>query len=112
MYGSANRRRNRARSQNNKTPLRHAGRSVRSKKPNATCKHEVDFLDRYLSAGLNARELKAFESHLAICEDCVAFVKTYKATIELTRNFLASRAREELPRTLSLKPAHARVHRR
>jgi anti-sigma factor RsiW len=56
----------------------------------ATCREETAFLDRYLSSGLNERQRARFESHLAMCGDCVAFLKTYKATIELTRSFLTS----------------------
>ena len=66
--------------------------SKSSNKPPLTCKQEVDFIARYLSADLQGRELAAYESHLAVCKDCVAFLKTYKTTIDLTRSFLASHA--------------------
>jgi hypothetical protein len=36
--------------------------------------------------------LEAFEHHLKLCPDCVAFLHTYKATITLTRQFLSERA--------------------
>jgi hypothetical protein len=61
-------------------------------KPITTCKQEVEFIDRYLSSALNGRQLVEFESHIAICADCVAFLQTYKTTIELTRTFLSSQA--------------------
>lgn len=62
-----------------------------------TCKQEIDFLDRYFSGDLNECELERFESHLDVCRDCVAFVRTYKTTLDLTRSFLSS-------------PAHAPAH--
>jgi hypothetical protein len=41
-----------------------------------------------VTGGLAATVARSFERHLAICPDCVAFLKTYKKTIELTRSFV------------------------
>jgi anti-sigma factor RsiW len=49
----------------------------------------VALIGRYVSSDLNVKELAAFERHLAACRDCVAFLQTYKKTVQLTRNFLA-----------------------
>lgn len=76
-----------------------------------TCRQEVDFLSLYLSAGLNARERTAFENHLAVCGDCIAFLKTYKATVELTRDFLSSRTRANVTARSSLKLGRKAVKR-
>jgi anti-sigma factor RsiW len=54
-----------------------------------TCKKEVDLISRYLAAELDRSTLRAFESHLSICPDCAAFLRTYKKTLELTRDFFA-----------------------
>lgn len=77
-----------------------------------TCKQEVDFIARYLSADLHGRELAAYESHLTVCGDCVAFLKTYKTTIDLTRSFLASQAQANGKPAFSLKPRAKRPRRR
>jgi anti-sigma factor RsiW len=53
---------------------------------------------RYLSSELCGSERALFESHLAACRDCVAFLKTYKATVALTRSFLRAAERKEPPR--------------
>jgi hypothetical protein len=82
-----------------------------SKKPFDTCEQEVEFIGRYLSFDLQAHELSAFENHLAICPDCVAFLKTYRATVELTRNYLTI-MQSNATSGLSLLPARARSKRR
>jgi predicted anti-sigma-YlaC factor YlaD len=58
-----------------------------------TCKREVEFIADYLSSSLDGQQQVAFEAHLKICSDCVAFLQTYKKTVELTRSFLLSQAR-------------------
>jgi len=71
--------------------------------PSMTCKKEVDFIADYLSSGLAPLQSKAFESHLKLCPDCVAFLKTYKKTVELTRVFLSGTAPSIPPRTRLLR---------
>ena len=81
-----------------------ATRKLRDDKaPLGSCKQEVDLIGRYLSSDLRGRELAAFENHLAICPDCVAFLKTYKATIDLTRKFLAHQMQTNATAELSLR---------
>jgi hypothetical protein len=36
-----------------------------------------------------------FEEHLRVCPDCVAFLNTYKKTLELAKSFLAADAPAE-----------------
>jgi len=50
-----------------------------------TCRELADFLMDYLEGGLPAVMRTAFEQHLALCPNCVAYVKTYQTTIELGR---------------------------
>ena len=64
----------------------------RRRKGALTCRQETDFLARYLAAELHGKTLEAFEHHLTLCPDCVAFIETYKATIALTREFLSGNA--------------------
>jgi hypothetical protein len=55
-----------------------------------TCRQEIAFLDRYLAAEMNRAESARFARHLTTCRDCVAFLQTYKTTLALTKDFLAS----------------------
>lgn len=42
----------------------------------------------FLSGELSPETDSEFQKHLKICPDCVAFLNTYKKTVELTRSFL------------------------
>ena len=69
------------------------------------CKQAVDLIGRYLSSDLQRRELLAFENHLASGPDCAAFLKTYRATIDLTRKFLTrQRQNNATPELFFLPP--------
>jgi anti-sigma factor RsiW len=57
--------------------------------PDLSCRDLVDFLDDYLEAALAADEQACFESHLAVCPDCVAYLESYRATMRLGREAFA-----------------------
>ena len=48
-----------------------------------TCRELSEFLMAYLSGDLANGKRRAFEEHLGECEDCVAYLESYKATVEL-----------------------------
>jgi anti-sigma factor RsiW len=48
-----------------------------------TCREVSEFLMAYLDDELPVRKRRVFEEHLHECEDCVAYLESYKATIEL-----------------------------
>jgi hypothetical protein len=102
---------NRRRAQKRAARARRSAGSKKSAQP-VTCEQEVDFIARYLASDLNGRELAAFENHLELCPDCVAFLQTYKTTVDLTRNFLANQAHASQPLALSFKPLHSQKSRR
>ena len=52
------------------------------------CEDEVTLIGDYLSSNLSAQVAAAFETHMQACPDCVAFLRTYKKTLEATRAFL------------------------
>jgi anti-sigma factor RsiW len=54
-----------------------------------TCRELADFLMDYLNEDLTAEVRAAFDRHLALCPNCVAYVKTYRTTIELGRRAFA-----------------------
>jgi anti-sigma factor RsiW len=57
-----------------------------------TCAQAVALLADYISGEIKAADRLAFESHQQKCPDCVAFLRTYRKTIELSRAFLCLRA--------------------
>jgi len=79
-----------------------------SRRPLPNCKKEIDCISRYLAAELHGGALNAFENHLKACPDCAAFLRTYKATIDLSKKFLARPARRTRALKLSLTPARRR----
>jgi anti-sigma factor RsiW len=50
-----------------------------------TCRELIEFLSAYLENEQPPGERAVFESHLAICPDCVSYVESYRLTIELGR---------------------------
>jgi anti-sigma factor RsiW len=55
------------------------------------CREFVEFLDDYVSRMLPEAERKAFDAHLAACPSCVAYMKTYQATVRAGRRVFTSR---------------------
>ena len=56
-----------------------------------TCLKLVEFLDEYLEGTLESSRRAVFNEHLAICPPCVAYMKTYAASVGLSRAALLSR---------------------
>jgi anti-sigma factor RsiW len=54
-----------------------------------TCRELIGFLDDYVAGGLDPGERRTFEEHLTECPDCVAYVRSYRDTIRLTKDALA-----------------------
>lgn len=50
-----------------------------------TCREIVEFLADYLDGTLSGADRAAFEQHLDICPDCVAYLTTYAATPNVLR---------------------------
>jgi anti-sigma factor RsiW len=65
--------------------------------PDMTCRDFVEFLIDYLSGGLSADERARFEAHLAECEDCMNYLRTYQDTIRLARGVLCAEAGASVP---------------
>jgi anti-sigma factor RsiW len=47
------------------------------------CREFTDFLHEYLSGNLPAQERAEFDRHLAECPWCVAYLDSYRKTIQL-----------------------------
>ncbi|MGD9690543.1 MAG: anti-sigma factor [Phycisphaerales bacterium] len=51
-----------------------------------TCRELIEeFLMDYVQGTLGAEESRRFAEHLAVCPSCVAYVDSYRKTIELAR---------------------------
>ena len=48
-----------------------------------TCKALVEFLDQYLADELPPEVRRSFDEHLAKCENCARYLKSYRSTTEL-----------------------------
>ena len=68
-----------------------------------SCEAETKLIGDYVSDNLDAWHRQAFESHLAACPECVAFLATYKKTIALSRSFLHLARTQGAPKTLTLR---------
>lgn len=67
-----------------------------------TCRDLVEFLDDYVDGSLAADERRCFESHLAVCPECVSYLESYRATARLGREAWAAEDAEppDAPRAL------------
>jgi anti-sigma factor RsiW len=54
-----------------------------------TCREFTEFLMAYLAGELPADERARFDEHLAGCDDCVAYLQTYKDTVRLSAEAFA-----------------------
>ena len=52
-------------------------------RPYITCRELIEFLHLYLDGELPPDRVTEFERHLAVCESCVNYIKTYEETIAL-----------------------------
>jgi anti-sigma factor RsiW len=50
-----------------------------------TCQQVTALLVEYVTDALAPETLRAFQEHLRACEDCLAYLNTYRATIRATR---------------------------
>jgi anti-sigma factor RsiW len=69
-----------------------------------SCKKEVSLIADYLAASFTPQVKQAFDAHLEACPDCVAFLQTYRKTIEITGAFLKLQSFKQRPRRLALRP--------
>ncbi|QQR75765.1 MAG: zf-HC2 domain-containing protein [Holophagales bacterium] len=50
------------------------------------CREILEFLHAYLDDDLEAEERREFDRHLAVCPSCVAYLDTFRTTVELGRH--------------------------
>jgi anti-sigma factor RsiW len=50
-----------------------------------TCRELTDFIMDYLAGELSRDVSSAFEEHLSLCPNCVTYLASYQATVDLSR---------------------------
>lgn len=63
-----------------------AKRSIVGRAHSAICEEITNLILDYLTGDLDSETASAFEEHLRLCPDCVAFLKTYEKTVHATRS--------------------------
>ena len=67
-----------------------------------TCREVVELVTEYLEDSLSRRDRRRFESHLAACHGCTAYLEQMRLTIEalgrVPETSLSPAARDELTR--------------
>lgn len=67
-----------------------------------TCRELADLLMDYLDGALPPGERASFEAHLAECEDCLVYLRSYRVTVALGKTYGApdEGAEPEMPEEL------------
>jgi anti-sigma factor RsiW len=67
-----------------------------------TCRELAAFVMEYLDDALSIPERSAFEAHLAECEDCLVYLRSYRETVRLGKTYGTpdERAAAEMPEEL------------
>ena len=64
------------------------------------CQECIDLLVDYLEGELPPERARALDIHLELCPPCVAFVRTYKGTVDVARNLPVDEIPPELTQRL------------
>jgi anti-sigma factor RsiW len=73
-----------------------------------TCEQAIALLLDYVSGTLDPATTLILERHLARCDDCVAFLQTYRETLRATRTLCYDDMPPELQNRL-LHTLHAKI---
>ena len=65
------------------------------------CQELVEVLTEYLDGALGAHDRARLEAHLAICDDCQAYVEQFNTTIRLADSFEQTKLTPELRNILT-----------
>jgi anti-sigma factor RsiW len=62
-----------------------------------TCRETIEILGEYRARELDAGQRASLEEHLAICRDCVAYLRSFEETIRLGKGAFARPEDDLLP---------------
>lgn len=48
-----------------------------------TCIEVIGFVMDYIEGTLSTKERREFDKHLKVCDSCVAYLRTYQATLRM-----------------------------
>ena len=65
------------------------------------CQELVEVLTEYLDGALGAHDRARLEAHLAVCDDCQAYLDQFKTTISLADTFDHTKLTPELRNILT-----------
>ncbi len=60
-------------------------RRGKSRPDSITCRRVTSLIAAYVGGELDPEAAAAFEAHVRDCDDCVAFLNTYRKSVEATR---------------------------
>jgi anti-sigma factor RsiW len=64
-------------------------RREKSRQVEVSCQKATAVLTDYVNGRLDPSLEEAFDRHVSICPDCVAFLNTYKKAVQLAKSFLS-----------------------
>ena len=65
-----------------------------------TCQQLIEFIGRYRDDELSREERTEFDRHLAGCESCLAYLKTYEQTVLLAKASADDPVPDDVPESL------------
>ncbi len=68
---------------------------TRDRESEVNCRKATSLIQDYIAGSLKRGIASEFEKHLRICPDCVAFLNTYRKTIEMINAFYDKRAQKQ-----------------
>ena len=63
--------------------------AARTERPCMTCREFIEHLNEFLSEDLSEERRRLFDHHLGVCPSCVAYLESYRRTIELGKEAFA-----------------------
>jgi anti-sigma factor RsiW len=62
-----------------------------------TCRELIDALDEYGVGELSPERRRSFDTHLAGCAQCTAYLESYRATMGIAKHALSDRPENDSP---------------
>ena len=82
--------------------------TTRDRESEVNCRKATSLIQDYIAGSLKRGIASEFEKHLRICPDCVAFLNTYKKTIDLVNAFYDKGSQKQ--KKVTLKSLSEKTH--